>query len=130
MYMLLCEVFRKVCSDNSKVSTFLHSNMFLAVVTFLLSCQAIVLTNHLTFSGSILVNRTSNGVVSSDDLLLTYKSIHQDVRAAVDWVHLKVSLLVYGKSHVLNPVGVIFHSCDLVVLPKAWREGSLLQVLR
>lgn len=130
MYMLLCEVFRKVSSDNSKVNTFLHSNMFLAVVTFLLSCQAIVLTNHLTFSDSILVNRTSNGVVSSDDLLLTYKSIHQDVRAAVDWVHLKVSLLVYGKSHVLNPVGVVFHNCDLVVLPKAWREGSLLQVLR
>ena len=56
--------------------------------------------NHLTFSDSILVNRTSNGVVSSDDLLLTYKSIHQDVRAAVDWVHLKVSLLVYGKLDV------------------------------
>lgn len=39
----------------------------------------------------ILVNRTNSGVISSDELLLTYKSIHQDVRAAVDWVHLKVN---------------------------------------
>lgn len=44
----------------------------------------------------VLVRRTSNGVISSDELLLTYKSIHQDVRAAVDWVHLKVSLLQSG----------------------------------
>ena len=116
--MLLCEEFRKVCSDNGKVSTFLHSNMFLAVVTFLFNCQAIVLTNHLTFSDSILVNRTSNGVVSSDDLLLTYKSIHQDVRAAVDWVHLKVSLLVYGKLHVCVFAYLISWQVPIVVEPR------------
>lgn len=36
--------------------------------------------------------RTRNGVLSFDELLLTYKSIHQDVRAAVDWVHDKGTL--------------------------------------
>ena len=53
-------------------------------------CKLLCTVVLLLIMDSIPVNRTSNGVISSDELLLTYKSIHQDVRAAVDWVHLKV----------------------------------------
>lgn len=44
------------------------------------------------FDRSSDFKRTRNGVLSSDELLLTYKSIHQDVRGAVDWVHDKGTL--------------------------------------
>ena len=37
-----------------------------------------------------LLLRLEHGVESKDNILITYKSIHQDLRAAVDWVHIKV----------------------------------------
>lgn len=38
----------------------------------------------------LFVERTGKGAESKDHILLTYESIHEDVRAAVDWVHIKV----------------------------------------
>ncbi|XP_020607086.1 cytosolic purine 5'-nucleotidase-like [Orbicella faveolata] len=73
-----------VQADNSRY--FILNTLFNLPETHLLAC----LVNY--FDNSPDFKRTSNGVISSDELLLTYKSIHQDVRAAVDWVHLKGTL--------------------------------------
>lgn len=73
-----------VQADSSRY--FILNTLFNLPETYLLACLVDYFDNNPDFK------RTSNGVVSSDDLLLTYKSIHQDVRAAVDWVHLKGTL--------------------------------------
>lgn len=86
----------------------------------------------------ILVHRTSNGVISSDELLLTYKSIHQDVRAAVDWVHMKVSLQQCCRYSVtrapeseciqnrraVDPSKKLTNSCQLTQRVLAWEVAS------
>ncbi|XP_078358922.1 cytosolic purine 5'-nucleotidase-like isoform X2 [Oculina patagonica] len=65
---------------------FILNTLFNLPETHLLAC----LINY--FDNSPDFKRTNSGVISLDELLLTYKSIHQDVRAAVDWVHLKGTL--------------------------------------
>lgn len=79
-----------VQADNKRY--FILNTLFNLPETHLLAC----LVNY--FDNSLDFKRTSNGVISSDELLLTYKSIHQDVRAAVDWVHLKGTL----KQHTVD----------------------------
>ncbi|XP_058956811.1 cytosolic purine 5'-nucleotidase isoform X1 [Pocillopora verrucosa] len=73
-----------VQSDSSRY--FILNTLFNLPETHLLACLVDYFDNCPGYQ------RTNHGVISSDQLLLTYKSIHQDIRAAVDWVHLKGTL--------------------------------------
>ncbi|XP_027053080.1 cytosolic purine 5'-nucleotidase-like [Pocillopora damicornis] len=73
-----------VQSDSSRY--FILNTLFNLPETHLLACLLDYFDNCPGYQ------RTNHGVISSDQLLLTYKSIHQDIRAAVDWVHLKGTL--------------------------------------
>ncbi|KAK3704759.1 hypothetical protein QZH41_009756 [Actinostola sp. cb2023] len=65
---------------------FILNTLFNLPETYLLAALIDYFDNHPAYT------RTGIGVESKDLILLTYESIHQDVRAAVDWVHIKGTL--------------------------------------
>ena len=56
---------------------------FLFLETYLLACLVDFFSNHEDYI------KLKEGVKQAD-LYMSWKSIHQDVRKAVDWVHIKV----------------------------------------
>ncbi|EDO47687.1 predicted protein [Nematostella vectensis] len=73
-----------VQADSSRY--FILNTLFNLPETYLLACLVDFFDNHPDFK------RIKGGVESNDHVMLTYQSIHQDVRAAVDWVHIKGTL--------------------------------------
>jgi len=57
--------------------------MVFIVETYLLACLVHMFSNHKDYI------KVREGIKQSD-LYMSWRSIHQDVRRAVDWVHIKV----------------------------------------
>ncbi|XP_031562087.1 cytosolic purine 5'-nucleotidase-like isoform X2 [Actinia tenebrosa] len=73
-----------VQADNQRY--FILNTLFNLPETYLLAALVDYFDNHPDY------RRTGKGAESKDHILLTYESIHEDVRAAVDWVHIKGTL--------------------------------------
>ena len=72
--------------DESRV--YVLNTLFNLPETYLLACLIDFFTNSMEYT------REKSGV-KSGCLFMSFKSIFQDVRNAVDWVHLHVSMRVY-----------------------------------
>lgn len=69
---------------NIPVFTYLFLNITIVFLeTYLLACLVDYFSNHEDYI------KLKEGVKQAD-LYMSWKSIHQDVRKAVDWVHIKV----------------------------------------
>lgn len=61
---------------------------------------------------SLLVSFSCETGFKNGDLFMSYKSMFQDVRDAVDWVHFKVSLLLtvaISGTRTRQRIGFIYH---------------------